>query len=148
MTKQEFTESIRRSIAPVGDYNFINDTVEYYQNYIETAMAKGISEEEVLSELGDPKLIAKSILASQNVAYTETVEEDVVNDRTFKEDNINLRTGKGKLIKLPFWLIKAGVITLGIGIVALAGFLLIQLLPVIVVGLLAYLLYKFFKDNF
>lgn len=41
MTKLEFTESIRRNIASVGDYNFINDTVEYYQNYIETAVAKG-----------------------------------------------------------------------------------------------------------
>lgn len=152
MTKLEFTESIRRNIASVGDYNFINDTVEYYQNYIETAVAKGREESEVLSELGDPKLIAKSILASRNMNYTETGDEEVGEEEIPKDDRLHIRTRSGKLISLPMWLAKTAGIVIGVGAVALVGFIAINILrvifPPLMVGVLAYLLYKFFKDNF
>ncbi len=57
---------LRRHISEVGDPGFINDTVAYYQDYIDTAMRKGRTEEDVLSELGDPRHIAKSIVASRD----------------------------------------------------------------------------------
>ena len=63
MNKLQFVELMRRSLSSIDDYTFVNDTVAYYENYIETQMRTGKSEEQVMQELGDPRLIAKSILA-------------------------------------------------------------------------------------
>ena len=64
MGKMEFLNVLRIHIQEVDDIGFVNDTMNYYENYIETEMRKGKSEEEVINELGDPRLIAKSIRSS------------------------------------------------------------------------------------
>ena len=40
----------------------LTENLEYYEDYINTEIRKGRSEEEVLSELGDPRLIARTIV--------------------------------------------------------------------------------------
>ncbi len=146
MNKIEFVDTLRRSISSVGDYAFVNETIDYYQNYIETAIRQGRSEEEVMEELGDPRLIAKSILASRGVAgATETVEEDNV---ARESNKVHISTRSGRQFVVPAWLVRAGLIAGTIAIVVLVGALAIKLLPVICVGVLAVLIYRFFRDNF
>lgn len=43
----------------------VEDNVRYYQNYISQEIASGKSEKEVLEELGDPRLIARTIIDTQ-----------------------------------------------------------------------------------
>ena len=61
MNRFEFTEVLRKSLSGRVDYRVVNENVAYYENYIDTEMRKGRSEEDVLGELGDPRLLAKTI---------------------------------------------------------------------------------------
>ena len=85
MSKQEFIEGLRRSISSINDYTFVNDTISYYENYIESQIRMGRTEMEVMEELGDPRLIAKSIKAT-HVSEEEDGEQNYSqNDYTQKQ---------------------------------------------------------------
>ena len=60
MNKKEFIDGLRRSLSSINDYSFVNDTISYYENYIDSQMRMGKSEQEVMEELGDPRLIASA----------------------------------------------------------------------------------------
>ncbi|MCI9337147.1 MAG: DUF1700 domain-containing protein [Lachnospiraceae bacterium] len=61
MTKREFLESLRLALAGKVTSAQLAENLEYYEDYINTETRKGRDEEEVLSELGDPRLIARTI---------------------------------------------------------------------------------------
>ena len=151
MNKQEFIATLRRELSGMPDYEYINDTVSYYENYIESEIRKGNSEEDVLAELGDARLIAKSIRASKAGSRnrTETREQFDRDDATEQRntDSTGL-TLLNKFLNLPVWLQRAtgGIVAAGAIILSIA--LLNWLFPVILVGGIAYLFYKFFRDNF
>ena len=83
MSKQEFLDTLRRALARELSESEVADNINYYWNYIEQQIASGKSEEQVLAELGDPRLIARTILQVdqrkeeaadsyyQNTVYTE-----------------------------------------------------------------------------
>lgn len=146
MTKIEFTETLRRSISAVNDYKFVNDTVDYYLNYIETEVRKGRTEEDVLTELGDPRLIAKSILASKGIG-NRTVEEEETGP-TAEKETVSFTTKRGKQLVMPVWAAKGLGIVAGVTAIAVVGFIAVKLLPVICVGVAAVLIYRFIKENF
>ena len=62
MNKKEFIEKLQRSLASGLGSSQVADNVRYYQDYIESEIRKGKSEEEVIASLGDPRLLAKSII--------------------------------------------------------------------------------------
>ena len=127
--------------------------VQYYRNYIEEQAAKGRSEAEILAELGDPRLIAKTLLdtnppaggsvyesgqsyegygqdAQNYQGYGETGRQTHVKTRSHKLDP---STWYGKLIVI---LIATAII---VGIVVLIG----TILPFLIVGaVIVYLISK------
>lgn len=62
MTKQEFLDELALRLREEGAERLVAENVDYYRSYIDEEVAKGRREEEVLSELGNPALIARSIL--------------------------------------------------------------------------------------
>ncbi len=68
MTKTEFLTELQRALNGRLGSNQAAPHVEYYQEYIEIEVRNGREEEEVIGELGSPRLIAKSIgdLADHN----------------------------------------------------------------------------------
>lgn len=81
MNRQTFLETLRRALYGKIDDFALADHIRYYENYIAQEIASGRTEEEVLSELGDPRLIARTILESSDVRppymeYTVTDEAD------------------------------------------------------------------------
>ena len=100
MNKQEFIESLRRNLSSINDYNFVNDTVSYYENYIESEIRMGKSQEEVMQQLGDPRLIAKSIKATrvseesqQQNGYQEYDKEAYSGKQNFPKTIFNFNPG-------------------------------------------------------
>ena len=151
MTKTEFTEQLRRSISNVSDYQFVNDTVKYYEDYIDSRIRKGETEESVLESLGDPRLIAKSIIATKEAAAESGRYDDYADrgssDAMEGSDRKTFVIG-GRRISLPLWVAK---VIGGIGavlVVLLLFFIGRALFPVIVALVLFGLFYKFIKDNF
>lgn len=61
MTKREFLEALRLALNGKVTSGQLAENLEYYEDYINTEIRKGKSEEEVLSALGDPRLIARTI---------------------------------------------------------------------------------------
>ncbi len=61
MSKQEFLEGLRQSLNGAGAYALVDENLRFYSDYIDAEISKGRSEESVMGELGDPRLIANSI---------------------------------------------------------------------------------------
>ena len=40
MNKQDFIRTLRQNLSGMTDYEYVNDTVSYYENYIETEIRK------------------------------------------------------------------------------------------------------------
>lgn len=165
MNKTEFIDMLRRHISEVSDPVFVNDTIDYYTDYIETGIRKGRSEEDVLAELGDPRLIAKSIVASKDVIYDGSSQGDSFDDSYGSgnggygdhgqgkgtgvyDGKVHFFTKNGKTISIPVGLAKAGGVVVGILALIVVSKIAIVLSPVIGIGILAVLIYRFFKDNF
>ena len=74
MSKQEFLDGLRRSLAGSLESREINEHINYYSDYIDSQIRKGISEEEVMNSLGEPRLIAKTLLGMENVETVAQVE--------------------------------------------------------------------------
>ena len=69
MTKQEYISVISKTLSGRVKPEVQKETLEYYKEYIDSQIVKGSSEEMVLATLGDPKLLAKTVIASQPEAY-------------------------------------------------------------------------------
>lgn len=64
MTKQDFIEKLRFALNGKVSANVVSENIQYYEDYINTEIRKGKSEEEVLAALGDPRLIARTIITT------------------------------------------------------------------------------------
>ena len=79
MDKDEFLSTLRSSLSGSVSAGVINENMNYYEDYINTEIRKGRSEEEVLDTLGDPRLIAKTVADTAPEGEKrgpETVDED------------------------------------------------------------------------
>jgi hypothetical protein len=84
MTKSEFLEGLRRALFSTGSNELINENINYYSSYIDEEIRKGRSEEEVVGELGDPRLLARSIKDAAGMS-DEVIEETSFNN-TYEEN--------------------------------------------------------------
>ena len=145
MNKQEFMEQLRRSLASISDYTFVNDTIAYYENYIESQIRMGKTEAEVMQELGDPRLIAKSIHATRgnDADADRTMDYDAYGEQSAKSRMAQtLLTFNGKQLRLPVWLIKILTILIVFVVIWLVFTILSWLAPFLLFGVLAYSVYK------
>lgn len=146
MSKIEFIEQLRRSLSSINDYTFVNDTIAYYENYIESQIRMGKTEEQVMQELGDPRLIAKSICASHETG------EDTQNQSAYRQyERASEQRGahtilswNGRQINMPSWLLKILTVLVVIVVFSLLFTILRWLSPFIMIGVLSYMIYKLF----
>lgn len=82
MSKQEFLQRLRDTLTGEVPGNVIEENIRFYEEYISTEVNHGTGEEDVIASIGDPRLIAKTIMeASENAkesyhSSSETVNED------------------------------------------------------------------------
>lgn len=68
MAKKEFLDQLKQCLYGEISTEKINDNISYYSSYIEDEIKSGKSEREVLEGLGDPRLIAKTIIATDGIS--------------------------------------------------------------------------------
>ena len=68
MTKQEFLTVLRGQITGSIPTSEVESQINYYEAFIDGQMSKGMTEEDATAELGDPRLIAKTLIESTNRA--------------------------------------------------------------------------------
>lgn len=142
MDRREFLEGLRSYLEPEVSAEIVRDNINYYERYITEEVIKGRREEAVVEELGDPWVIAKTIIDMQENAGTH----EEVYESTFEE---NRDYGRVRTVKFDsFWkkllliLVVIGIIFLVISIITgIIGLLA----PIAIPVLLVVTIYNFFK---
>lgn len=71
MTRQEFLDGLKAALGGHLGERAVEGHMRYYEEYINAQIRQGRTESEVLQELGNPRLIARSIIdAGQNAQGT------------------------------------------------------------------------------
>ncbi len=65
MNRQEFLNRLQAALNGEISPQAVQTNLRYYRDYISSEIAKGRSEREVMEELGDPRLIAKTIIDTE-----------------------------------------------------------------------------------
>ena len=162
MDRNEFVSTLRAALTGEVSPAVVEDNVRYYQDYISQEIASGKSEKEVLDSLGDPRLIARTIIQTNggdnrsgyrntvygNGEYREAAGQNVHRSYTEEEDGYGTHQSKvgNVLAKLPGWvwlILGILVVVLIFGAVfSVLSFLAPVLIPIVVVLFLV----KLFRD--
>lgn len=106
MDRADFIEILRSQLSGQMQEGKAAAHVRYYEDYIQSQVRKGRTEGEVLEELGDPRLIAKTLIDTdadaQDMyedygAYSETGMEPPIQEKKWKR-YLDLSTWYGKAI--------------------------------------------------
>ena len=148
MNKEEFIENLRRALSVSLDYETVNKHIAYYEEYIMMELKNKKSEEEVLELLGDPRLLAKTIVntnqENKRTVQSEYYEQENKNTDTYHEKNNKYNNVKSKLI---FWLIIILVFACLFLILKITATLFFRFLPFIIVGGVVWYLAKLFQKK-
>lgn len=68
MQKTEFLQELNEALEGEVSVGVIQENVGYYNNYISQEAAKGRTEDEIIEELGGPRIIARTIMDSSEAA--------------------------------------------------------------------------------
>ena len=145
MTKQEFLDGLRRSLVSGLETSEVNEHINYYSQYIDSQIRMGVSEEEVMASLGEPRLIAKTLLGMEDM---ETVTEEYVEDEGVKDANYRYFNFNGKIIKLPGWLFTILVCVVSFFVLTFVFALLTRLLPFFFMIMFGIMVYRFVRNIF
>ncbi|MEZ3505098.1 MAG: DUF1700 domain-containing protein [Lachnospiraceae bacterium] len=140
MSRQDFIDALKRALYGKIDDFTLADHIQYYEGYIAQEIASGKSEQEVLNELGDPRLIARTLLEAADTktsSYTEYIVTDREGSSPEPEARIRRYEGwKAMAVTVFFILVFFLIVVLVFQIVA-------ALLPLlIVIGVIGWLIKK------
>lgn len=160
MGKQEFLEKLRLALNGRVSPAVVTENINYYEDYINTEVRKGRSEEEVLAQLGDPRLIARTIVQTHGNGQDGRgrAADMSGNTRTYTDqsgDGYNSGQSSGKKkrpmsLRLPIWLF--GIVALVVlalvvvGVLSLVFSVVSIMLPVILIVLAVAFVVKLFRD--
>lgn len=75
MTRMEFLQQLRQALENDLNGSVVQENVDFYNQYIIDEMGKGKSEAEVLQMLGDPWVLARTVIDAQDGTDQSTVYE-------------------------------------------------------------------------
>lgn len=154
MGKQEFLEKLRMALNGKVAPGVVTENVNYYEDYINTEIRKGRSEEEILNGLGDPRLIARTIVETHGGGNPGAGHGNAQSRRAgqsyeqtaHRNENSGHYESSRRTFRVPGWLL----LILGMVILALVFSVVFSvlsvLLPPILLILLIVFLVKLFRD--
>ncbi|QHQ59916.1 DUF1700 domain-containing protein [Anaerocolumna sedimenticola] len=168
MTKSEFIDGLRTALTGELPDSEITSNIRFYEDYIKSKSI-GTSEEVILAQLGDPRLIAKTIIETYQISHgplysgskhekayqdAQTTDGSSYQDYKSKYDNNSNDYGKGFKFNLSTsltWYQKVILIVIAVILIVLffiIGGILLQLfftvgLPLLIV----YLGYRLIVNN-
>ncbi len=162
MERNEFVSGLRAALTGKVPQAVVEDNVRYYQNYISQEIAAGRREQDVLEELGDPRLIARTILDTQGDGYENgrsfgSFDEEPEREKGFRAEmndeggidikykQFNFNTWYGKL--LVALVIILVLVLIGAIIGGILSLVLPILIPVALVIFLVRLIALIFSDR-
>lgn len=145
MYRAEFLDILKTQLSGQMHEGKIEAHLRYYEDYIQSKVRAGTPEEEVIAQLGDPRLIAKTLLD------TDTGEEVYEESRSYSESEAGNygdqeeKTWKKKL-NLSTWYGKLIVIAAAAVVIFLLVSVLAAVLPFLIVfAVIVYLISRWRK---
>lgn len=131
MTKQVFLNQLQKSLGNELDQRTVQDNVTFYKEYIECEVKKGYRVDEVLTKLGDPRLIAKTIIEISDTSHNSTSHyQEVDSDKILNPEEKQSK-------KISNWLFKIIIIVLTVVLIGLIFTVLRVILPYLIVVVVA-----------
>lgn len=149
MNQDDFIRAFQEALAGKVSEHIIRENTEYYRNYISTQVAQGMREADVLASLGDPRLLAKTVVESQKFSNEgQSSYRDAYSDSKEQKGFYTDEEPKTELRKAPAWVMTVLWILV---IVAVLGFVFSVIsffAPVIITGLVIFFAIKVLKNIF
>lgn len=147
MTRDAFLKELRIALQGQISQVQVNEQLSYYENYLIEESRKGRTEEEVLQSLGNPRLIAKTIIQMYASPVNSDTHENDADDLSEEKDR-GRHTKTGRLRR---WFMRS------MSVIGFAVFLLflvrigILLLPIVasffMIGAICYVIFIIFFGN-
>ena len=64
MSREEFLAGLEEALAGEVPASVIRENLNYYNSYISQEMAKGRTVDEIVDEIGEPRIVARTIIDS------------------------------------------------------------------------------------
>ena len=87
MNKEEFLEKMKNALEGQVTDIILSDNIDYYRNYINSEISSGKSELEVLNMLGDPRLLAKTVIELQGIDNSENNMKSENNNYNYENND-------------------------------------------------------------
>ncbi len=150
MDKQEFLEKLRLALSGKVAPGVVSENLTYYENYINTELRKGKSEREVLDALGDPRLIARTIVETSGRAASAEgsgfSEGGAYQGTGTYGDGREGWTSGNKMFRVSGWMVLLLVLIVVVVVLGLVFSVLRYLMPVLLPILAVAFLVKLFRD--
>lgn len=156
MTKREFLDSLRRALNGNMESAAVEDNIRFYESWFASETAKGSSEAELTAQLGDPRILARTLIDAAERAgdsYAREANETQYGGNTARSEEKNFRSGRGgftggssgnrqteneagdESLRLPGWLVALVLILVLTVVIGIVGTLIWAILPYLFVGL-------------
>ena len=127
MNRTEFLDTLRSQLSGQMHEGKVAAHVRYYEDYIQSQVRSGRNEQDVLQELGDPRLIARTLLDTDvDNGQMDYAEYSAYSDPS--QENQTTGSEKVHVWKLDTWYSKL----LGIVILLIIVFLLFHILVAVI----------------
>ena len=157
MSKKEFLDILYNQLSGQIPEGSVAAHVQYYRNYIEDEQQKGRTATDILNDLGDPRLIARTLLDTEVGAgnpqngstYSATYNEaDSDYNKYDSSDSARGHVKKHSFkLDLSTWYGKVAVILIAAVVLLLLVTILGILIPVVIVaGVIMYIVSQFRKQ--
>ncbi len=155
MSKQEFVDRLKISLSGKVSPALVEENARYYEEYINTKIRLGEQEEKVLESLGDPRLIARSIVAAESGKTSESGNgyREYQDSRESETENRRNIRRSFCITKLPSWslpVLAVGLMLLVLAVAGLVFHLMLQVIawlwPVVFIAMIVIFFVKLFRD--
>ncbi|BDZ80427.1 DUF1700 domain-containing protein [Claveliimonas bilis] len=153
MTREEFLKKLKEALENDLSGRIVQENVSYYESYIIEEIRKGRAESEVIEELGDPWVIARSIIdmaegePGTKEAYYGSAKSSSRQERAADRYTDGMgKSGNIHVFSMDSWwkklLVILGVIGIFLIIIAVIGGIFSLLMPIIVPVLCIALIFR------
>lgn len=162
MSREEFLTELRKALQGKVSQQTVNENIQYYEEYILAESHKGKTEAEVIAGLGEPRLLAKSIIDAGNAASAKngtdrgyrTARQNGM-DRQYDEEQHSSNGWQEKVsgefslkkAKIYAWLILAAVFIVALLLVILIAKVMVILLPILLPVVIIFFLFAAMNMN-
>ena len=157
MSKTEFLDILYNQLSGQMPEGSVAAHVQYYRNYIEDEQQKGRTETDILNDLGDPRLIVRTLLDTevgagnpQNGSTYSAIYNEADSDYNEYDSSDSARGHVKKhsfKLDLSTWYGKVAVILIAAVVLLLLVTILGILIPVVIVaGVIMYIVSQFRKQ--